>query len=242
MYIPTQLSEEELCIKEKLYPILLDTYNKVDGIIASRIKWHVDRFSTREKAEKELLQKYQPQLFNDYYDTNIIIELLNLFQNKKEDEDIIQMLSHEIAYYMSVFCPPSDINVDNEWVKWVINHLTAHEIVRRLKTDIREENEYSFSVSEWGAIFYYADQSNYFDKNLTVNAKIETFMKGHSINTTIKTFRSKYYKVKQEINDHNTFSTNKLKKIIPFLSVHYFKTVTLVNNDIELLLDEQSNR
>lgn len=112
---------------------------------------------------------------------------------------------------------------------------------------VRSKNERSsaqerFSVLEWATIFYYALEAKQLDGNSAVVKNIKNFMTAHKIPTkTFKAFRSRYYDAKKRINKTNDYPIAKLEKIKPFLQTNYNQSVTLLENEILFLKEEQSD-
>lgn len=88
-----------------------------------------------------------------------------------------------------------------------------------------------FSVLEWATIFYYADESKLTSNDKTIKARMGKFIDKHQIQTTINSFKNKYYEVKKRINNKNDYPLSKLELIMPFLKENYKRTVTLAEND-----------
>ncbi|MDA0197039.1 MAG: hypothetical protein O2951_18715 [Bacteroidetes bacterium] len=103
----------------------------------------------------------------------------------------------------------------------------------------KEKINSPYSGLEWATIFYYAHQTKLLPESNTLKEYMEQFMEKHSIQTTFKYFRSKYYDSKKRIYQKGDYPINKLKKIIPFLRDNYHQTVTKVENEITFLQTEK---
>lgn len=96
-----------------------------------------------------------------------------------------------------------------------------------------------FSVLQWGAIFYYADETKLLPETPTIKERMEQFMAKHQINTTFNNFKTKYYEAKRRINETDDYPIGKLELTIPFLKENYNRTVNFVDSDITLLKEKK---
>lgn len=96
----------------------------------------------------------------------------------------------------------------------------------------------SFSVLEWAAAFYYANDSELISTNSFIKDRMIEFMKNHSIGTTFKNFKAKYYEARNRITKKNDFPIFKLKLIIPFMNENYKKSVSRIESDMKILTEE----
>ncbi|WP_406683316.1 hypothetical protein N1F78_11545 [Seonamhaeicola sp. MEBiC1930] len=102
------------------------------------------------------------------------------------------------------------------------------------------KNDSEFSVLEWAAIFYYANETNLLPEAREITGKIENFREENNISASAKSLRSKYYIAKKRINKTNDFPIDKLQRIIPFLESNYNQSVSKVENDIFILKEYES--
>ena len=102
--------------------------------------------------------------------------------------------------------------------------------------------ETNFSVSQWAAIFYYANTKKLLPKTKNKSDGIKMFMEQHNTNTTFDYLINSYYKTKKKINKECNYPTDKLEEIIPFMEKHYKQTVPIIENDIEHIKDEKRER
>lgn len=222
-------------IKEKLYEVLVVPYNKISEIIAESIKYYEDCFYPKKEAIDFLIEEYQSKLRNRTYEKKIIVGFKDACEKAsgKEGLDFIDYISTEMTPLMSLYCSVEHIGKNENYVKQIIEMLTAYEIIRRLKNKPKENA--GISVLQWGAIFYYADEAGYFGEDFTVNSKIGDFIKKHSVDTTVKSLRAKYYTAIQRINKKDDYPIDKLNEILPFIKANYPKAATQVRKDIEIL-------
>ena len=100
---------------------------------------------------------------------------------------------------------------------------------------IKVSQENSFSVLEWATIFYYVNETKLISEVRALKDRMDLFINTHNIETSSKSFKTKYYEAKKRINVNNDFPIHKLKQILPFLQENYNQTVTKVENDITFL-------
>lgn len=99
----------------------------------------------------------------------------------------------------------------------------------------------SFSKLQWGAIFFYADDTKLLPQCKYKKDKLIEFMNKHNINGTFKHFRVQYYEAKKRINKECNFPVEKLKEIIPFLEQNYNQTIIKVENDIHYITENATD-
>lgn len=131
-----------------------------------------------------------------------------------------------------------------------LNDLTFEGYIKQLKfektvtqsqkIDTAENNQ--FSVLEWATIFCYVDEKR-LANGKDITDKIKRFISQWNINTTVLSFRNKYYnEVKKRINETNDYPIDKLDNIITFVNKNYPKVVADIISDKEFLSGEQSDK
>lgn len=116
-----------------------------------------------------------------------------------------------------------------------INEEFLDEIEKKSWKAPKQNYEYPDSTLEWATVFFYADEKKLISNNPNLKARMEEFMNKHNISTTITTFNSRYYDVKNRIYKLHNYPIDRLDKLIPFLAIYYKKAVSLVVNDIDYL-------
>jgi hypothetical protein len=113
-----------------------------------------------------------------------------------------------------------------------------NESIFARKTNSIENIQIEFSILEWATIFYYADETKLLPDCKIKKIKREDFMKKHDIDTSYSYFKNQLAIAIKRINIESDYPTDKLEKIIPFLTNNYAQAVVKVDNDISYLQNE----
>ena len=221
------------------------------------IQWFELRGYTYEEARQEVFNKYRAKLLNDNEITKTIVNYKDRyvvlkecfdddFDDELDDEKIKERYINSLSNSFSAICDFDVVDKNLIDPKNVIGQIKETFIANEIVQGIKNENSYKsnpqqkdktgFSVLEWGAVFFYANDIKALDVSDNTINKIKKFINKHSIDTTVGHLKNQYYNAGKRINDDDHyFPVEKLKNIVPFLKEHYPKAVKKVNNDIKYL-------
>jgi len=112
--------------------------------------------------------------------------------------------------------------------------------IEKFQGKLIRQTESSYSALEWATIFYYANEAKLTTAG-TLKNQMKCFKEQNGVKTTLKNLNAKYYQAKKRLNESCDFPIEKLNKIKPYLKENFPTTVTLLENEIFFLKEEQSD-
>lgn len=132
-------------VKNKLFSLLLEVYDRVDVEIAKELKYYESRFIPTHEAKDRVISKYHPKILNDERETELVVNFREICSSEgipNNGHALIDYLATELTPFMSVAYTEYEIDSSNEYVKRLIEPLMAYEIIRRLNIldDLEQEH------------------------------------------------------------------------------------------------------
>ncbi len=176
--------------------------------------------------------------FSDgFIDMEDIVELPFQFLKYHTDEERSNVLANQKEFRDIAIKSNLSSSLIIDFLETRKQELENESIFAR-KTNSNENVQIEFSIPEWATIFYYAEQTKLLPDCKNKKIKRENFMEKHEINTTYSYFKNELSIVIKRINIESNYPTDKLEKIIPFLTNNYAQAVVKVDNDISYLQNE----